>query len=155
MNYFSHFSSLILTFICLFDTIQISRIIAIVSRWSIVESCGPWFWNIGGHVAWRPEMITSPTFIRKFKDCFMEGLKTLHRNTKKIPLPMSLSFFIFGKCCLFEIYHWSKFCQIIWYIPFVIGFLTLSSLHKYLVESIGGIHDLLFHWPFFLSNFNR
>lgn len=40
-----------------------------------------------------------------------------------------------------------------WHIPSIIGFLTLSFLHKYLVEGINGIHDLIFHWPLFLSNF--
>jgi hypothetical protein len=50
MTYFSHFSSPILTFTCLFSTIQFSMIIATISRWSTIESCGPWFWNVGGHV---------------------------------------------------------------------------------------------------------
>jgi len=65
MTYFSHFSSSILTFICLFNTIEIPRIIATISRWFTIESCGPWFWNVGGHVAWRLEMIVSLTPIRK------------------------------------------------------------------------------------------
>jgi hypothetical protein len=65
MTYFSHFSSSILTFLCLFSTIKISRIIATISRWSTIESCGPRFWNVSGHVAWRLEMIDSPTPIRK------------------------------------------------------------------------------------------
>jgi hypothetical protein len=37
MTYFSHFSSPILTFICLFSTTQISRIIATISRWSTMN----------------------------------------------------------------------------------------------------------------------
>jgi hypothetical protein len=84
----------------------------------------------------------------------VEGLKNIHQGTEKIPIAHVIIIFFPWTMLLFEIYHWNKCCQTIWYIPFIIGFLTFSLWHEYFVEGPNGIHDLIFHWPLFLSNFN-
>jgi len=84
----------------------------------------------------------------------VEGLKNIHQGIEKLPIAHVIIIFFPWKMLFSEIYHWNKCCQTIWYIPSIIGFLTFSLWHEYLVEGPNGIHDLIFHWPLFLSNFN-
>jgi hypothetical protein len=84
----------------------------------------------------------------------VEGLKNLHQGIERNPIAHVIVIFYPWKMLFFQNLPFKQMLPNYMIFSFYNWVPHFFFLHKYLVEGLYGIHDLIFHWPLFLFNFN-